>query len=265
MPRRLGLKAICILIGAWLVAPILIVIPLSFTARQSFVFPPVEFSTRWYSRFLTDPAWVTDTYNSVIIAVISAFLATAIGTSAALGARLLPKRTRAIFGVVVLTPLMVPGVFLAIALYFVFMEYGIVGTYQGFVLANLLHGLPLVYVPVVASLENFDRRLELASASLGATRWTTFRSVTLPLILPGVLAGAAFALFSAWDEILIALFISTPSLSTLPVRLYASVANTTDPTLAAVSSITVLVVGSIVLAVAVRRLIKLRSTRAALK
>lgn len=206
---------------------------------------------------------MNDTYNSLIIAVASAVLATIIGTCAALGARLMPKKVRAVISIVVLIPLMVPGVFLAIADYFTFLKLGIVGTYQGFILANLVLGLPLVYVPVMASLVNFDRRLELASSSLGANRWTTFRSVTLPLIVPGVIAGAAFALVSAWDEVLIALFISSPGLTTLPVRLYISVANTTDPTLAAVSSITILVVIVIVGIIALRRLMKLRSSRAA--
>jgi len=263
MPRRFGLKTVCILIGIWLLAPIFIVIPLSFTAYESFVFPPTEYSTRWYTRFLTDPGWVNDTYHSLIIAVASAVLATVIGTCAALGARMMPKKVRAAISVIVLIPLMVPGVFLAIADYFTFLKLGIVGTYQGFVVANLVLGLPLVYVPVMASLENFDRKLELASSSLGANRWTTFRSVTLPLIVPGLLAGAAFALVSAWDEVLIALFISSPQLSTLPVRLYISVANSTDPTLAAVSSITILVVAVIVGAVAIRRFMQLRSARAA--
>lgn len=263
MTRRFGLKTVCVLIGFWLLAPIFIVIPLSFTAHPSFVFPPTEYSTRWYTRFLTDPAWVNDTYHSLIIALASALIATIIGTCAALGARLMPKTVRAAISVVVLIPLMVPGVFLAIADYFTFLELGIVGTYQGFIVANVVLALPLVYVPVSASLENFDRRLELAASSLGANRWTTFRSVTLPLIVPGLLAGAAFALVSAWDEVLIALFISSPGLSTLPVRLYVSVANSTDPTLAAVSSLTILVVALIVGAVALRRLAQLRSTRAA--
>lgn len=263
MRRRFGLKTVCVLIGIWLLAPIFIVIPLSFTAHESFVFPPTDYSTRWYTRFLTDPGWVNDTYNSVIIALASAAIATVVGTCAALGARMMPKKVRAVISVAVLIPLMVPGVFLAIADYFTFLELGIVGTYQGFIVANVVLGLPLVFVPVMASLENFDRRLELAASSLGANRWTTFRTVTFPLIVPGLLAGAAFALVSAWDEVLIALFISSPGLTTLPVRLYVSVANTTDPTLAAVSSITILVVALIVGSVALRRFMQLRSARAA--
>jgi putative spermidine/putrescine transport system permease protein len=259
--NRLGLKAVCFLLALWLVLPVLIVIPLSFTATKSFVFPPTGVSTRWYESFLTNPDWVNVTYNSIAISLASAAVATFVGTTAALAARGMSGLARGVLFAVVAMPLIIPGVFLALADFFVLLETGLVGTHVGFVLADSVLALPLVFIPVSAALANFDRSLELASASLGADRWTTFRSVTLPLILPGVVAGAMFALVTAWDEVLIALFISSPELTTLPVRLYQSVSVSTDPTLAAVSSLTVLFVVLVVFGIALRRIIRLRSNR----
>jgi putative spermidine/putrescine transport system permease protein len=225
-----------------ILAPILVVFPLSFTSQSSFIFPPNGYSTRWYQSFFTDPKWVYALYDSVIVAVATSILATVIGTAACFGMRRLrPKIQLSIMGVLLL-PVVVPIVITGVGIYAVFLDWGLVGTYTGFVLAHSLYALPLVVVPVMASLSTFDNTLELAAGSLGASTWRTFRQVTLPSILPGVAAGAVFAFVQSWDEIVISIFISTPSLTTLPVRMYNAVAADVDPTLASASSLVITIV-----------------------
>jgi putative spermidine/putrescine transport system permease protein len=236
------LNAVAVLIALLLVLPIMVIIPLSFTARASFMFPPEEFSTRWYETFFTDPRWVYPLYDSLIVGLTSAALATVVGTAACFGIRLLNKRLQLVCLGILLLPVVVPIVITAVGIYGSFLDWGLVGTYQGFVLAHTLYALPMVVVPVMASFSTYDSTLERAAGSLGATGWATFWQVTLPAILPGVAAGAVFAFVQSWDEIVISIFISTPALTTLPVRMYNAVAADVDPTLAAASTIIITVV-----------------------
>ncbi|MCK8478314.1 ABC transporter permease, partial [Microbacterium aurugineum] len=157
------------------------------------------------------------------------------GTLAAFGLSKLRIRGHSLIENYLLTPLMVPGVVLAIGLYSVFLQYGLLGTFAGFVLAHTALALPLVILNVGTSIQGLDSRLELAAASLGANRVTTFFRVTLPLIAPGVVAGAVFAFVTSFDEVIVSLFIQSPGLQTLPVKIYRSVTQDTDPTVAAVA------------------------------
>jgi putative spermidine/putrescine transport system permease protein len=239
---RLGLGLVVGVTALALLAPILVVFPLSFTSQPSFIFPPNGYSTRWYQTFFTDPEWVYALYDSILVAVATAVLATIIGTAACFGMRRLGTKIQLLIVGLLLLPVVVPIVITGVGIYAVFLEWDLVGTYQGFVLAHTLYALPLVVVPVMASMSTFDRTLELAAGSLGASKWSTFRQVTLPSIMPGVAAGAVFAFVQSWDEIVISIFISTPSLTTLPVRMYNAVAADVDPTLAAASSLVITIV-----------------------
>ncbi len=181
-------------------------------------------------------------YDSLIVAVATAVLATVIGTAACFGLRRLDKRLQLVCVGILLLPVVVPIVVTGVGIYAVFLKWDLVGTFQGFVLAHTLYALPLVVVPVMASLSTFDTTLELAAGSLGASKWATFKQVSLPGILPGVMAGAVFAFVQSWDEIVISIFISTPDLTTLPVRMYNAVAADVDPTLASASSLIITIV-----------------------
>jgi putative spermidine/putrescine transport system permease protein len=225
-----------------LLAPIMVVFPLSFTSRKSFIFPPNGYSGRWYQSFFTDPQWVYSFYDSIIVAVATSIVATVVGTAACFGIRRLRTKLQFLVVGLLLLPVVVPVVITGVGIYAVFLKWGLVGTYPGFVLAHTLYALPLVVVPVMTSLSTFDSTLERAAGSLGATKWNTFRQVTLPAILPGVAAGAVFAFVQSWDEIVISIFVSTPGLTTLPVRMYNAVAADVDPTLAAASSLVITVV-----------------------
>jgi putative spermidine/putrescine transport system permease protein len=234
---RLLLGLACLLVAIWLVAPTLVVVPMSFNENKSLAFPPKGFSGQWYANFVTNPEWSSSFFNSLKVAALVAVTATVIGTLAAFGLDRMKSSASGWLRLVLLTPMVVPGVVLAIGIYAVYLDTHLVGTLAGFVLAHTMLAIPFVLIAVSASLEVFDKRLELAAASLGANRWTTFRTVTLPLILPGVLSGLLFAFVTSFDEIIVSLFITSPYLKTLPVQIFTSITRDADPTVAAVGTI----------------------------
>jgi putative spermidine/putrescine transport system permease protein len=250
MPKfpRILLGLFCLLVALLLLAPTLVVIPMSFNGNKSLAFPPVGFSWQWYDNFFTNPDWTTSFTNSLIIALIVAVVATVVGTLAAFGVSRAAARTGGLLRALLITPMVVPGVVLAIGIYAVYLDAHLVGTVSGFVLAHTMLAIPFVLIAVQASLEVFDRRLETAASSLGAGRLTVFRTVTLPLILPGILSGALFAFITSFDEIIVALFITSPYLKTLPVQIYSSITRDADPTVAAVGTLLFLATSLIIIA-----------------
>jgi putative spermidine/putrescine transport system permease protein len=245
---RILLGLFCLLVAILLLAPTLVVIPMSFNGNKSLAFPPVGFSWQWYENFFSNPDWTTSFSNSLIVALIVAVVATVVGTLAAFGVIRAAARTTGLLRALLITPMVVPGVVLAIGIYAVYLDTHLVGTVTGFVLAHTMLAIPFVLIAVQASLEVFDRRLETAAASLGAGRLTVFRTVTLPLILPGVLSGALFAFITSFDEIIVALFITSPYLKTLPVQIYTSITRDADPTVAAVGTLLFLATSLIIIA-----------------
>lgn len=241
------LWAFAVVVILWLIVPTLVIVPMSFNEAQSFNFPPSGFSLRWYENFFTNPVWLQALGNSVLIAILSAVLATILGVLAALGLMRLRPRVRGVLENLFLAPMIVPGIVLAIGLYSIYLRlqqttgFLWLGTVQGFVFAHVVIAFPLVVTNVMASLQGLDTRLEQAASSLGAAKSTTFFTVTLPLIVPGVTAGALFAFVTSFDEIILSLFIQTPTLQTLPVKLFTSVNQSNDPTVAAVAVVTMLV------------------------
>ncbi len=241
------LRLVAILVAAWLIVPTLVVIPLSFTGEASFQFPPSEWSLRYYERFFTDPTWANALLNSVQVALLTTVFATTLGTAAAFA--LSRTRLRGLGAVrgLLLAPMTVPGIIVAIATYGAFLQWQLIGTPAGYVIAHTVLALPFVVITVSASLSTFDRRLERAAATLGASPRRTFLSVTLPLVAPGVASGAVFAFVTSFDEIVVSLFIQSATLQTLPVRMYTSVTTEIDPTIAAASSIIVVVTTALAL------------------
>jgi putative spermidine/putrescine transport system permease protein len=168
-------------------------------------------------------------------------LSTILGTLATLGLARLPPVARTIASGLILSPLIMPVIIVAIGVYYAFARYGLVGTAAGLVLAHTCLAVPFVVTSIGASLSGFDRRLEQAALSLGATPFGTFRQVTLPLILPGVLVGALFAFITSFDELVVSLFLSGANAVTLPRRMWEDLRYALDPTIAAVSTLTILV------------------------
>lgn len=236
-PFRILLGLFCLLVAVWLVMPTLVIIPMSFNEKKSLAFPPSGFSWQWYENFFTNPDWLTSFFNSLRVAGLVAVAATLIGTLAALGLSRMKHPGAGLLRAVLITPMIVPGVVLAIGIYAVYLDYQLVGTTAGFVIAHTMLAIPFVIIAVSASLEVFDVRLETAAASLGADRFTAFRTVTLPLIAPGILSGLLFAFVTSFDEIIVALFITSPYLKTLPVQIFTSITRDADPTVTAVGTI----------------------------
>ena len=234
---RLLLGLVCLLVAIWLVAPTLVVVPMSFNENKSLAFPPQGFSWQWYQNFFTNPDWSSSFLNSLKVASVVAVLATALGTLAAFGLDRMKAGPANLLRMLMLTPMVVPGVVLAVGIYSVYLNYQLVGTDLGFVIAHTMLAVPFVIIAVSANLEVFDVRLEKAAASLGADSFTTFRTITLPLIAPGILSGLLFAFVTSFDEIIVALFITNAYLKTLPVQIFISITRDADPTVAAVGTI----------------------------
>lgn len=238
-----------LVVAVWLVAPSLVVLPLSFTDKASFAFPPTGWSLRWYENFFLDRSWRRAVLASLEVGALVAVLATVVGTAAALALARWQRRTNVVVRAWLTAPLIIPVVVLAIGVYALFLRWHLVGTLAGFVGAHTVLALPFVLIAVSTSLRGLDDRLEHASAVCGAGRWTTFRCVTLPAIAPGLASGALFAFATSFDEVVASLFIQNPYLQTLPVKMYSSVTRDTDPTIAAASSL-ILVLTTVITVIA---------------
>jgi putative spermidine/putrescine transport system permease protein len=231
------LTAVVIAVCAYLVLPTLAVIPVSFTETDYITFPPKGFSFRWYDVFLSNSAWRDSTATSLLVAAVSAMLATVIGTLAALGLnRLSGVLARGVIWLILL-PMIVPSIIIAVAFYSSFAKLGIVGTRVGLIVAHTILTLPFVVINVSAVIQKMDWRIVDAARSLGANPRTAFLKVTLPSILPGVLAGAVFAFLTSFDEVVVALLISGIDSVTLPVQMWNGIRFEISPAVAAASSI----------------------------
>lgn len=233
---RLALYAISGAVLIFLVVPIVIIIPLSFSSAQYLTFPPPGLSLQWYERFLGRPEWIASLWLSLRVAVMSTALTLVLGVLASLA--LVRGRFRgktAIYGII-LSPMIIPTIISAIAIFFFFAKLHMVGSAVAMALGHTVVALPLVVIIVSASLQGFDQRLEQAAISLGASPFTAFRRITLPIIAPAVISGGLFAFLTSFDELLIPLFLSGPTAQTLPVRIWNSVILSVEPTIAAVSA-----------------------------
>ena len=222
---------------AYMVLPTLIVVPISFSAADFISFPPVGFSFRWYELFFTSRQWQSAAVNSFVVALAATAMATVLGTLASVGAMRVAPRLSAPITMAFLLPLMMPGIVTAVALYRGYAQLGISGTVFGLSLAHALLGLPFVVINVSAALQKMDWRVEHAARSLGASPVRAFFLVTLPAIRPGIVAGAAFAFLTSFDDVVVALFMSGIDATTLPVQMWNGIRFEISPAVAAVSSI----------------------------
>lgn len=240
-------RASAFVVAAVVLAPIVIVVPMSFTASSTLTFPPEGLSLRWYQELLTNPDWTLRVPVSVETAFATAILATLLGTLAALGMTRGNFPGRGLLTALFLAPLVVPIIDLAVGDYFVWalgwqvgplgFGGGLVGTVPGLVLAHTVLAVPFPFVTVSTALATVDRTLELAAAGLGANPWRTFRRITLPLISTGVLIGAVFAFLTSWDEVVVASFLASPRVSTVPVQIFTELRQSYDPAAAAISTV----------------------------
>lgn len=246
-----GLAAACGVVGAFLIVPSLVAIPLSFAGQASFVFPPTSWSVRWYVNLFTNAQWQGALVTSAEVAIASALLATTVGCAAAFAlVRSKSAVARRIQGLV-LVPQIVPAVVLAVAVYIVFLDWGITGTVLGFVLAHAALGTPLVVIVAVSGFSRFEERLDQAAAALGAGPVRRAIRVWVPLLAPTVVAAFLLAAVTSLDEFMVAFFIQGPGVVTLPVQMFSSIQDEIDPTVAAAGSVMLVlaavVVGAVVM------------------
>ena len=256
--NRPALLLLSVIVLLFLALPILVIVVVSFSSAAYLTFPPPAFGLRWYRAYLDSAAWLNATGLSLAVAAAVVVLSTILGTLAALGMTRLPGAARGLVAGLVLSPLIVPTIVVAIGMYYAFSRYGLVGSRIGLVLAHTCLAVPFVVTSVSASLAGFDRRLEQAARSLGASPWGAFRQITLPLIRPGIVVGALFAFITSFDELIVALFLSGSGAVTLPRRMWDDLRFAIDPTIAAVSTLTIVLT---VVLLGGAHLLRTRSTR----
>ena len=256
---------ICGLIFFFLVAPIVVIIPLSFNAQPYFTFTkemltfdPAGYSLRWYNNLFGSSEWMGSIANSAIISISSTIIATALGTLAALGLNRRNMPFRGIITAVLISPMIVPLIITAAAMFSFFARIGLSNTFPGIILSHVVLGTPFVVLTVTASLAGFNETLIRAAQSLGANQARTFFKVILPLLLPGVIAGGLFAFVTSLDEVVIVNFMAGPEQTPVTVRMFSGLREEISPTI--LSLATLLVALSILLLTALE-LVRRRNER----
>jgi ABC-type spermidine/putrescine transport system permease subunit II len=229
----------------FLMVPTLMVLPMSFTTSRFLDFPPPSFSLHWMQVYFGSPQWVAATLRSFGVAIATALLTTALAGPAAIAViRSGGLWARLVF-MLFLGPMVVPGIVIAVALFYLFAHLHLVATDLGLVIGHTVMALPLAFVALVAVLKGHDWRLDQAAATLGAGRIAVVRLITLPLIRGGLLAALLFAFIVSFEELTVALFVSGGLKTTLPKQMWDDILLAVSPTLAAASLIVVLVVGTL--------------------
>lgn len=235
--QRLWLYGLCGVIMIFLVVPTFIVIPMSFSASRYLEFPPKAFSLRWYETFFASSEWMLATRTSLITGFLTALLTTPMGTLAAYGMHVSQGKFVRVAFVVLLTPMMVPVILVAVGLFYVYAQLGLLYSVTGLVIAHSMIALPLVVIVVGSALKTFDFAQERAARSLGAPRWHAFMTVTLPQIKFSVLTAALLAFLTSFDEVVVAMFVSGGDNPTLTRNMFNALRDEIDPTIAAISTL----------------------------
>jgi len=237
--RRLGhgfLRAYAVLIFAFLLLPIALIIPMSFSNQRYLTFPPPGWTLHWYQSVIDQPRWLVAMMNSFIIGVPTALLSVLFGTLAALGMARGGFRRRKLLLMLVVAPMMLPHVIIAIGLYPTLVNMRLEGSFAAVIIGHTVIGIPLVFVTVTAALRSYPATLDLAARTLGAGIWRTFRRVTLPMIWMGMVSGGLLAFATSFDELMLALFLTGPGTETLPRLIWDQLSFALSPTLAAVAT-----------------------------
>lgn len=221
----------------FLILPILVIIPLSFSDSSFLSYPMPGFSLRWYQNLWQSDEWMRAAKNSFIVAPMATLIATVLGTLAAVGLNKADFPGKGLLMAILISPMVVPVVVVGVGVYFFFAQIGLSESYTGLILAHAALGAPFVVTTVAATLQGFNHNLVRASLSLGAGPLRTFFRITLPVIAPGLISGALFAFATSFDEVVITLFIAGPGQSTLPRQMFAGIRENISPTIAALATI----------------------------
>ncbi|PZO77530.1 MAG: polyamine ABC transporter permease [Mesorhizobium amorphae] len=232
--------AFAVLMLGFLLLPLLVIVPMSFTSGTSLVFPTPGWSLRWYRELVADPRWFASFWTSMVIALSTTALSCLLGIPAAIGLAWGTFPGKRLLYVLVMTPLVMPVVIVGVAAFSFFATLGLVGSRISIILVHTAMAVPVMVTTVVASLASFDRTLIRAAASLGAGRMRTFFKVLLPLIAPGVVTGAIISFIISFDEVVVASFLSVASERTLPRMIFSGVRESVSPAIASVAVLLIL-------------------------
>ena len=241
------------LIVIFLIAPLLVILPLAFTSSAFLTYPIPTFSTRWFEELVLNSVWSRAILNSLIIAGATMALATTLGTLAALGLRSQHLEIKSQIRTLFLLPMVVPAVVLGVGMQALFVRLGINSTYVSVILAHTVVAMPFVVISVSGALTGIDRRAERGAESLGAPPWKVFHLVTLPVAMPGVLSGAALAFATSLDEVVLTLFVAGPNQRTLARQMFSTLRENISPAIAAVAFIIIMETVLIALALLLTR------------
>ncbi len=236
------------LIVIFLLAPLLVILPLAFTSSAFLTYPIPAFSTRWFEELVVNSVWSRAIINSLIIAFATTALAIVLGTLAALGLRSQDLGMKSQIRTLFLLPMVVPAVVLGVGMQALFVRLGFNSTYWSVIVAHTVVAMPFVVISVTGALTGIDRRVERAAESLGAPPWKVFSLVTLPLAMPGVLSGGALAFATSLDEVVLTLFVAGPNQRTLARQMFSTLRENISPAIAAAAFI--IIVGTVVVALA---------------
>ncbi|MDA8569626.1 ABC transporter permease [Candidatus Pelagibacter sp.] len=236
---------VCGLVFFFLIAPLFVILPLSFNAEQYIHFSekmlaldPDGFSLRWYKDMIwgTKNPWGLATKNSLIIAFFATIGSTILGTVAALGLSSRHMPYKAAFMALLISPMIVPLIISGTAIFFFMAKVGLAATHTGIILSHIILGTPFVVITVTATLSGFDHSVTRAAASLGSNPVNTFMKVTLPLITPGVISGALFAFVTSFDEVIVVLFLAGLENTTIPIQMWVGLREQLSPTILSVAT-----------------------------
>jgi putative spermidine/putrescine transport system permease protein len=252
---RLWLYVISSIILFLLIVPSLIVIPMSFSDSQYLEFPPKNFSLRWYENYFFSwkvengfNDWMAATRTSLLVAVLTIFVATPIGTLAAYGLANSSARVRSILFPIMISPMMVPIILVAIGLFYFYVQFNMVNSIPGLVLGHSLVAMPLVLIIVLSALKNYDMNQEKVARSLGASRSRAFIEITLPQIKFSLVSAGLISFLTSFDEIIISLFVAGGDNSTITRSMFLALRDQIDPTIAAISTILIIISSGLLIA-----------------
>ncbi|MBC8303692.1 MAG: ABC transporter permease [Candidatus Pelagibacter bacterium] len=236
---------ICTSVFIYLIAPLFVIFPLSFSADEFLMFSegmkrldPDAFSTRWYKDMVwgTKNPWGLAAKNSLMVAFFATIGSVLIGTLAAVGLSSRHMPYKGIIMAILISPMIVPLIISGVAIFFFMAKVGLAATHTGIIIAHIILGTPFVVITVTATLSGFDHSVTRAAASLGSTPINTFMKITLPLILPGVISGGLFAFVTSFDEVVVVLFLAGLENTTIPIQMWIGLREQLSPTILAVAT-----------------------------
>ena len=243
-----ALRAACIGVLGFLLLPILVIMPLSFSDSSFLVYPIPAFSLKWYQNLFGSAEWARAAKNSFLIAPAATLVATSLGTLAAVGLARTSFPFKGLLMSLLIAPMVVPIVVVGVSTYLFFAPLGLADSYTALIIVHAALGAPFVLTTVLATLQGFDQNLVRASLGLGESPLRTFFRITLPVIAPGVISGALFAFATSFDEVVVVLFLAGPEQLTLPRQMFNDIRENISPTIAAVATLLILFTTTLLLA-----------------